>query len=92
MAIDPSLEEEVWGRGGGAEKAFDSVSAPRIASSEDGCSQGGGTMLARRWRFSRRASQRGRAVRWGGWRGVVGPYDESLLALVYLIDGAIRTD
>lgn len=36
-------------------------------------SQGGGMMLARRWRLRRRASQRGSEVRWGGMRGVVGP-------------------
>lgn len=67
-------EDEAGGSGGGAEKVFDSVSATRIASSEDGCSQGGGTMLARRWRLSKRASQRGSGVRSGGWRGGVGPY------------------
>jgi hypothetical protein len=40
---------------------------------EEGRSQGGGRMLALRWRLRRRASQRGRAARCGGLRLGVGP-------------------
>lgn len=45
-----------------------------MASREWGESQGGGRMLARRWRLRRRASQRGRGVRWGGVRGGMVPW------------------
>jgi hypothetical protein len=31
-------------------------------------------MFARRWRLSRRASQRGTLVRWGGLRGFMRPF------------------
>lgn len=71
-----AAKEGAGGRRGGDENLFDSVSATRIASSEEGCSQGGGTMLARRWRLSRRASQRGSGVRCGGCKGGVGPCRE----------------
>ena len=53
----------VGGRGGAGEKDSDVFSQSRISDNEDGLSQGGGTMLALRWRFSRRASQRGRVAR-----------------------------
>jgi len=61
------------GRGGGSEKVFESVSALRIVSRDEGWSHGGGRMFARRWRLRRRASQRGSGVRWGGWSDGVGP-------------------
>jgi hypothetical protein len=64
--------EEGWG--GGAEKPGDvEVSVLRIDSRDEGRSQGGGRMFALRWRLRRRASQRGRAARWGGLRVGVGP-------------------
>ena len=50
------------GIGGAAEKDGDAVSSARMAVSEATLSQGGGAMLARPWRFSRRASQRGRSA------------------------------
>lgn len=61
------------GRGGGGENEGDDFSRSRIELREGGESQGGGRMLARRWRLRRRASQSGSAVRWGGVRGGVGP-------------------
>lgn len=63
------------GSGGGGEKVSGacSVSNSRIAVREAGWSQGGGRMLARRWRLRRRASQRGMSARWGGLRAGVGP-------------------
>jgi hypothetical protein len=66
----------VWGCGGGGEKARGEVSVSylRIRSRELGRSQGGGRMLALRWRFRRRASQRGKGARWGGRRVGVGPW------------------
>ena len=59
------------GCGGGGEKVLGltSVSCFRMRSREDGRSQGGGRILARRWRFSRSASQSGRGVLCGGRRG-----------------------
>jgi hypothetical protein len=67
----------VWfaeGCGGGAEKPGDvEVSVLRMDSREEGRSQGGGRMLALRWRLRRRASQSGRAARCGGLRVGVGP-------------------
>ena len=64
-----------YGCGGGGEKVWGdiSVSCLRICSREEGRSQDGGRMFARRWRFRRRASQRGRGDRWGGRRAGVGP-------------------
>ncbi len=62
------------GSGGVSENSGDEVSSWRMASREEGDSQGGGKMLARFWRLRRRASQRGRGVRWGGIRGTVGPW------------------
>ena len=53
-------EMEVWGgKGGGGEKEGVDFSRSRIELSDGGESQGGGRMLARRWRLRRRASQRG---------------------------------
>lgn len=51
-----------------------SVSKERISVREEGCNQAGGRMLARRWRFRSRASQRGRGVGKGGLRASVGPW------------------
>jgi hypothetical protein len=67
-----------YGCGGGDENPWGSISVSclRIRSSEEGRSQGGGRMLARRWRFKRRASQSGNGARWGGRRGCVGPCDQ----------------
>lgn len=48
-------------------------SVSRICERVVGVSQRGGRMLARFWRLSRRASQRGRGVGKGGVRGCVGP-------------------
>ena len=54
----------VFGRGGGGgEKDGVEVSSLRSASREEGVSHGGGSMLARRWRLRRRASQSGSGVR-----------------------------
>jgi hypothetical protein len=61
-------------RGGGEKVSACSVSWSRIAVRECVFSHGGGRMLARRWRFSSRASQRGMLVRCGGLRGLMGPY------------------
>lgn len=49
------------GNGGGGENDSRdvSVSYRRICSSEAGCSHGGGTMLARRWRLRSNASHKG---------------------------------
>ena len=71
------------GSGGGGENEGVFFSRSRIEEREGGESQGGGRMLARRWRLRRRASQRGRGVRWGGWRGGVGPWrrDENISTL-----------
>jgi hypothetical protein len=52
-----------------------SVSNSRRADREAIWSQGGGEMFARHCFFRRRASQRGMLVLWGGWRGVVGPFE-----------------
>ena len=49
--------------GGGGEKRADPFSVSSMDFSEAGESHGGGRMEARRWRFSRRASQRGSGVR-----------------------------
>lgn len=54
------------GRGGGGENEGVDFSRSRIEEREGGESQGGGRMLARRWRLRRRASQTGRGLRWGG--------------------------
>jgi hypothetical protein len=64
-----------YGCGGGGENVAGdiSVSYLRMRSREDGSSHGGGTMLARRCRFRRRASQRGMELRCGGRRAGVGP-------------------
>ncbi len=62
-----------WGGGGENVCGEVSVSCLRIRSREEGRSQGGGRMLARRWRLRRRASQRGMDARWGGRREDVGP-------------------
>jgi hypothetical protein len=40
-------------------------------------------MFARLWRLSKRASQRGTLVRWGGFRGFMRPYTVSL-SLIYI--------
>jgi hypothetical protein len=61
-------------RGGGENVSACSVSWSRMAVRECVFSHGGGRMLARRWRFSRRASQRGMLVLCGGLRGLIGPY------------------
>lgn len=68
-----------YGCGGGGEKVAGSISVScfKMRSREDGMSQGGGRMLARLWRLSRRASQSGRGVLWGGRRGWVGPCIET---------------
>ena len=72
MVFEPSAE---GGSFGGGEKTFFecSVSNSRIAESEDGCSHGGGVMLARRWRLRSSASQRGMLFLCGGLRDGVGP-------------------
>lgn len=64
------------GKAGGGEKEGVDFSKSRIERSDGGESHGGGKMLARRWRLRRRASQRGRVVRYGGLRGGIGPYME----------------
>lgn len=61
-------------RGGGEKVSACSVSWSRIAARERVFSQGGGRIFARRWRLSRRASQSGTLVLWGGLRGLMGPY------------------
>ena len=54
----------VWGgRGGEGEKEGEEFSSERRDVRAWVVSQGGGRMLARRWRLRRRASQRGRRVR-----------------------------
>lgn len=60
--------------GGGGVNGVVVVSTLRRESSEGGDSHGGGMMLARRCRLRRRASQRGMLLRYGGWRGGIGPY------------------
>ena len=55
-------------------RAWVLVSRSRIAERAVGCSQGGVTMSARRWRFRRSASQRGSVGRWGGRWGGVAPW------------------
>lgn len=62
------------GKGGGGEKEGEDFSVSRIDWRDGGESQGGGRILAPRWRLRRRASQRGRRVRWGGVRGGMGPW------------------
>lgn len=64
-------------RGGGGGDGVNGVvvvSTLRRESSEGRDSHGGGMMLARRCRLRRRASQRGMVLRYGGWRGGIGPY------------------
>lgn len=64
------------GRSGAGEKTEavrSSVSKSRICVRAAGESHGGGEMLARRWRLSSRASQRGRGAGKGGFRACVGP-------------------
>lgn len=56
------LDKEACSEGGGV-KAVRVVSSFSIDSSDGVESQGGGTMLARRCRLRRRASQRGMEVR-----------------------------
>jgi hypothetical protein len=65
-----------WGCGGGGENAKGevSVSCFRILSREEGRSQGGGRMLALRWRLRSRASHKGRGARCGGRREGFGPW------------------
>ena len=60
--------------GGGEKDSACSVSWSRIAVNESTESHGGGRILARRWRLSRRASQSGRGARCGGLSGGEGPY------------------
>jgi len=56
--LEPSADG--GSRGGEENASFDcSVSNCRIAAREAGYSQGGGAMLARRWRFRRSANQSG---------------------------------
>lgn len=62
--------------GGGGVNGVVVVSNFRRESSEGGDSHGGGMMLARRCRLRRRANQRGMLLRYGGWRGGIGPYME----------------
>lgn len=66
--------EEESGRGGGGENEGEEVSNLRIESSDAVESHGGGMMLARRWRLSKSASQRGRELRYGGLRGGIDPW------------------
>jgi hypothetical protein len=69
------------GRTGEGEKTaavVSAVSKSRIVVREVGFSQAGGLMLARRWRLSSRASQRGRGVGKGGVKGAVGPWERLL--------------
>lgn len=61
------------GSGGGGENEGKVFSVSSIAAKDWGESQGGGRMLARRWRLRRRASQSGSGVRWGGFSGEVEP-------------------
>lgn len=65
-------------RGGGVNGVV-VVSSLRRESSEGGDSHGGGTMLARRCRLRRRASQRGMVLRYGGWSGGIGPYMKGMV-------------
>ncbi len=64
-----------YGCGGGGEKATGEVSVSyfKMDSRDWERSQGGGRMLARRWRLRRRASQSGSRARCGGRRACVGP-------------------
>lgn len=64
---------EVGGIGGGDEKDGMVVSSLRMASNDAVESQGGGRILARRCRLRSKASHRGRAERYGGCRGAIGP-------------------
>jgi len=60
------------GRVGDGEKTaavVSAVSKSRIVSSEAVLSQAGGWMFALRWRLRSKASQRGRGVGKGGFRG-----------------------
>ena len=70
-----------YGCGGGEENAWGEISVSyfKICSSEEGRSQGGGRMFARRWRLRRSASQSGRGERWGGRRAGVGPCAKMLV-------------
>lgn len=61
------------GSGGAAENEGLDVSSASMAVSAATLSHGGGAMLARPWRFSSRASQRGRLAGWGGRSSGVGP-------------------
>jgi hypothetical protein len=61
------------GEGENTAAVVSAVSKSRIVVREVGFSQAGGWMLARRWRLRRRASQSGRGVGKGGWRGAVEP-------------------
>lgn len=67
-------EEGVASEEGAGEKDAISISRSSMDSSEAEASQGGGRMLARCWRLRRRASQRGTAARYGGWRVGIGPF------------------
>jgi hypothetical protein len=75
VSVREGMAPMVYGCGGGGEKVSGSVSVSylRIFSRGLGRSQGGGRMLARRWRLRRRASHNGREDRWGGRRAGVGP-------------------
>lgn len=61
------------GNGGGGEKLAEEFSSSRIEVREALFNHGGGRIFARRWRLSRRASQSGRSLRYGGWREFIGP-------------------
>lgn len=75
--------EDVGGAGVKVMSVFSSLSR---ASREGVESQGGGIMLARRWRLRRRASHRGIEAREGGWRVGIKPWGRRLSALA--IEGA----
>lgn len=75
-AADLDFDVDADGLGKGTEgenSRGELISVFLIASSAETVSHDGGTMLARRWRWRRRASQRGRVVVRGGRRGGVGP-------------------
>ena len=65
--------EEAMMDGGGEKLVWVSVSILRILSREEGRSQGGGRMLALRWRLRRRASHSGSGALCGGFRAGVDP-------------------
>jgi len=77
------LEVGDGSRGGGEKVSPFSVSWSKMAVKDSGESHGGGTTLARRWRFSSRACQRGTEALCGGMRGFNGPYHQSDIGRVY---------